>query len=554
MNGFEIQCVPGGGLPEMIRGDSDTAYPEDWFFEAMTWGHSDSGERVNPVTALSHGPVWQAINILAGDVGQLPWHKMVKLGGGGAEKDMLHPLDWLISEQPNPWQTPSVWREMTMGWALGWGNGISAIFRGRNGERVFLPLLPDRTSYVADDEFGFLITTRIAEREVALTPDETYHIRGLTNNGFWGLSAVNICRNVIGHGLALRKHGSTFFKNGARPGGVLEHPQKLGVPERANLRKEWNEIHSGAANSNKIAVLWEGMKYNAISMSNLDSQWLEGVDIDREFIAGLFNLPGFKLGAMKNSAVRANLEEQNRDYFNTSLSRWLNRFNEEAKRKLLSMNERRSRKHFFRWFPEAFLRGDIQKRYAAYSQGITGRFLNPNEVREKEDMNPYDGGDEFLNPAIDVANQNPPAAPPADDEVDPDAPPKKDEAAMALARSLVQSQVTAMLDVEANRIERAAKGTRNFVKSAADFYENYGELSQKYLELPAEVAKNSGFTGADWRAASEFHSSDSLNRLLAMTDLVNKEGLAEAAAQFAADVRSQVEKLTAAVLGDSGNA
>ena len=82
MNGFEIQCLPGCAVPEVIGPQaSGLDYPEDWLFEALTYGTSDSGECVNPVTALSHSPVWQAINILAGDVGQLPWRKMIKVEG-----------------------------------------------------------------------------------------------------------------------------------------------------------------------------------------------------------------------------------------------------------------------------------------------------------------------------------------------------------------------------------------------------------------------------------------------------------------------------------------
>lgn len=540
------------GVGDALPQASTTAFPEDWFFESVTWGRSDSGETVNPNTALSHGPVWQAINILTGDVGQLPWHKMRKLANGGAERDPEHPVEWLISEEPNPWQTPSVWLETMMSWALAWGNGISALMRNRRGERWFLPLSPDRTGYVEDEEDGYLITSEVAGRRVALLPSEVFHIRGLTSNGFWGLSAVSVCKNVIGHGLALQRHGNSVFKNHARPAGALTMQGKLTPEQRTEYRAEWNKLHSGAENVGNVAILWGGMTWAPMSMSNDDAQWIEGRRLDRELVASLFNLPAFKLNALENSAVRANLEEQNRDYFNTSLSRWLNRFNEEAKRKLLSTAERRSRVHFFRWFPEAFLRGDIQKRYAAYSQAITARFMNPNEVRAKEDMNPYEGGDEFANPAIDVRQQGEPAENPKREEGEDTNVP--DEKAAALSRSLVQSQVAALLDVEANRIERTARTARNFVDSASDFYEKYTVLAEKYLEIPAEVARNSGFPQANWRSATGLHARDSLQRLLAMTDLVTKDGLAEAAAQFAGDVRMNLERLTAAVLGGSQDA
>ena len=41
------------------------------------------------------------------------------------------------------------------------------------------------------------------------------------------------------------------------------------------------------------------------------------------------------------------------------------------------------------------LRSDSEKRMAAYVQGINAEIYSPNEVRELEDMNPYEGGDEY---------------------------------------------------------------------------------------------------------------------------------------------------------------
>lgn len=518
---------------------STLAHPEEWFFDALTWGSSDSGETVNAVSALSHGPVWQAINILAGDVGQLPWHKMIKTDGG-AERDPEHPTEWLIAEQPNAWQTPSVWRELMMSWALGWGNGISGVIRNGKGEREFLPFLPDRTSFVQDEQYGYLITTRLADhRMIAAAPDEVFHIRGLTSNGFWGLSAVQTCKNVIGHGLALQRHGNTTFKNGARIGGILESPGAPPPPEvRAQYRSEWESLHSGGANAGRVAMLYGGMQFKAAAMSNDDAQWLDARRLDREYVASLFNLPAFKLNALEHSAVRANLEEQNRDYFNTSLSRWLNRFNEEAKRKLLSMNERRSRKHFYRWFPEAFLRGDIQKRYAAYSQAIASRFMNPNEVREKEDLNRYEGGDDYKNPAIDkAAEQEKPAPEEGDDEV------------KELAKSLMRNQVAALLETEANTVQKVAASKGNFIKWVDNYYENYSKLAKNFLDLPCQLAVKSGFAAADWRAATYDHAHQSQTALLAMAGLADKQSLPEIGEQAADSIRVQADQLTAAILG-----
>lgn len=537
MNGFTFEIGPGYTSPVDVQA---AAFPEEfWFRDAVGGYPSDSGERVNATTALSHCPVWQAVNVLAGDLGQLPWHKMLRSEDNrGAEKDREHPLEWLIAYQPNGFQSPSEWRECVMATALLWGNSVSVINRNAQGERELIPLDPSVTTGEADSDFGYLVSTRVGGKTLTFAPWQVFHIKGLATNGWWGQGVVSVAKNVIGHGLALQKHGNRVFKNGARPSGVLQHPSKLSPEARANLRAEWEAIHSGSDNAGRIAILWEDMKFNPMSMSNEDAQWLDARRMDREQVASLFNLPAFKLNALEHSAVRANLEEQNRDYFNTSLARWLNKFNQEAERKLLSMRERRSKLHFFKFSPEGFLKGDIQKRYAAYSQAITARFMSPNEVRALEDMNPYEGGDEYLNPAIDTAGGSG-STQPADPNTSNN----------AAAQQLVRKQVALWCENEARTVEKACTEARNLCKWAANYYEKLPQTAENYLAMPAEIAKQAGFSG-DWKAAIERHAIDGLQRLLAAAGMAQKSDLPEVGKELSEAIRGQAETLAAAILGD----
>lgn len=556
MNGFEIQCLPGAPdtCPTMEVFNATLRNPEDWMFEAFGGGLSDAGVRVNPHTALSHGPVWQAVNILAGDVGQLPLHVM-KISGRDREKFRTHPVEWLFNGEPNATQTPAIWKETMMAWALLWGNACCYIERDGAGRPIgLIPLLPDRTGPKAVDyraesgeQFHFVvIESWIDGKREPFLYEDIFHIRGLATDGFWGLSAIEICKNAVGHGMALEKHGNKLFSNGATPSGILEHPNKMTKEARGNLRDEWYEVHGGPNNAGKIAVLWEGMKFHPISMSSRDAQWMEDRKFDREMVASLFNLPAFKLNALENSAVRANLEEQNRDYFNTSLSRHLNKFKEEAERKLLSYNERRTGRVFLRWFPEAFLRGDTVSRFQAYGVAITNRFMSPNEVREKEDMNPYEGGDEFLNPAIEQTRRGEETA--GDKESDP----TTDEQQQQLAQRLLSRQVAALLETEAKALEKSVSASppRNFCSWASNYYEHYPEMAANFVEIAGEIALNSGFGRANWKKAIELHSQDGLQAILVLAESVTKSGLAAVVNERAEVVRSMVGKLTGEILGD----
>ncbi len=82
-----------------------------------------------------------------------------------------------------------------------------------------------------------------------------------------------MAKNAIGLSIATEEYGSKFFANGAAPGGVLEHPGTLKNP--AHVRESWNPAFGGSANSNRVAVLEEGLKYTPITIASDQAQFLE---------------------------------------------------------------------------------------------------------------------------------------------------------------------------------------------------------------------------------------------------------------------------------------
>ena len=55
-----------------------------------------------------------------------------------------------------------------------------------------------------------------------------------------------------------RSHTNIFFKNGARPSGILTHPNSVKDPKR--LRESWNAAYGGSGNASRVAVLEEGVR------------------------------------------------------------------------------------------------------------------------------------------------------------------------------------------------------------------------------------------------------------------------------------------------------
>ena len=525
----EIVCTPGGDAFEVPPVKSRGANPiasanlssgANFWYEAFPGSSNDTGVRVNGYTALTNCHVWRALNVLAGDVGQLPLKLFRKVSGTSQEVED-HPAINALRDGPNPWMNPGVWKE-TMMWAAPlFGNSASWVYMPNPRTMHLVPLRSDRFSIDVHDEmtgdFNFVYTDRNNNR-IPIDYREVVHIPGLSSNGMWGISLLDVARNVIGQGLALEKYVNVSFRNGNKPSGIVKHPGKPSDEARGNFRREWDQIHQGVENAHKVALLAEGMDYVAFNTNMEASQTEELRRLDREFVAELFGLPLFKLNSMEHSSTRSNTEQQQMEYLQGSLLRWLNRFAEEFRRKLLTESERRQG-YYFRWITEALLRGDTPSRFSAYGVAIQHRIMNPNEVREKEDMPPYKGGDEFGNPHIDTKAAN-------DADNAGGRPPGSNSADSAIAR-----KVQEVVKTEVNDVTRGA-GADNFLTWVDGYYGvdgGWARLVSKTLSplvaLIHDILPGHNFDADGWAAR---HAVESKRLLLRLCDQTTQDRLAVA--------------------------
>ena len=395
-------------LGRIFASDSGTRNPAQWLVDWIHGEESASGVKVTPKSALKLAPFWQGVNTIAGDVATLPLI-LHRRAGDRKERWVEHPAYRLLRRAPNPWMTATAFKETLQAHALTYGNAYAEIERDNRGDAIALwPLLPDRTEpLVVDGVVGYVTQTTSGEPR-RLRAENVLHIKGLGFDGVRGYSVIAMARQNLGLTMAQEKYAARFFGSGATPGGVLEHPGKIGEDAIEQLRESWAELHEGLDRSHRIAILEEGMKFNPIAMPMRDAQWLEGRQFGRTDVASWLNLPPHKVGDLSR-ATFTNIEEQNRDYLNTSLMRWLVKWQEECDEKLLRDREKATDAGYFEFLTAALLRGDLLRRYQAYAIGIANRILNPNEVRSMENMNPYEGGDEYINPHI---NPEQPVEPP----------------------------------------------------------------------------------------------------------------------------------------------
>lgn len=564
--GFEIQCLPGaaGVMDVSVEATSGNTRPASWYLEWATGGHrSDAGVAVNGYSALTHCPLWQAVNIIAGDVGQTP----VRLLKDEFNEQRTHPAWKLLRLRPNSLQTPAIYTETIIQWALIWGNGVSWIVRRGSQPTDLIPLRPDCLwpELVAfDDEQVMLYhyTSPTSSRQYTFFPDEVCHIQGLTGDGVWGYALHEIAKNTIGHGLALEKHGNRSFANGARPSGVLKHPEKLSPEARRNLREEWNAIHEGTENSGKIAILQEAMEFQAMAMTNIDAQWLEAKKAGVYEAASLTNLPPHKLGAMDDSSSRANLEEQNADYSQRTLTRWFTKLGQEYRRKLLTTKEWLSDRFEFVFDIDQVLRADIDTLSQFVERMVSSELMNRNEARRLFRLPRYEGGERFGSPHINPqpapqasAGAKNPQEQPEDGEKTPETP-EKTEFRNAHVELLVD-RVSHLIECETSRLRHAAANAPNFVSWLDEFYVGDGGKSKLHSIYDAVMGKSvkvacaAGLSAHAMEATIAAWGLHRRNTILDACSLVARDDLVEMVESFI--VRSPqetAEQLLLTVLED----
>ena len=290
--------------------------------------------------------VYSCVRILAEAVAGLPLNLYRYTEDGGKEKAINHPLYLLLHDEPNPEMSSFVFRETLMTHLLLWGNAYAQVIRNGKGQVIALyPLMPNKMTVDRDEKGQLYYSYQRSNDEaptmkgttVTLRPTDVLHIPGLGFDGLVGYSPIAMAKNAIGMAIACEEYGAKFFANGAAPGGVLEHPGTLKDPQR--VRESWQSTFGGSSNSNKIAVLEEGMKYTPIGISPEQAQFLETRKFQINEVARIFRVPPHMVGDLEKSSF-SNIEQQSLEFVKYTLEPWVIRWEQTIQRTLLSTNEK----------------------------------------------------------------------------------------------------------------------------------------------------------------------------------------------------------------------
>ena len=384
----------------------------------IKWIWPEDDAEGNASRAFQLSAFHACVRVIAESVASLPFH-LIRENGDDRERAGGHHLYDLVHRRPNPWQSSYEMVEQHVQHVAVWGNAY--LLKRYDGAGRVVELWPLHPSQVVPQQ---LDNNAIVYDYMGGQPDEArrfrddqvIHTRYLSDDGFSGMVPVTLAAGVIDQARSMDVYASRFWKNDARPGVILETSQPVPQEALIKLRQQWEQLHRGAENAGRTAVLPNGVSAKQLpSVSNEASNWSEIRTFCVEEVARQMRVPGSLVGLR---TTYANSEQEALNWLNCIVP-WCRRIESSFTRGLLDGLSGYS----FQLDVRGMLRGDSAARASYYRELFALGVLSPSEIRRLEDMPRIDkpGMDEHYIPVNNFApiGQQPEPAPEPAPEPEP---------------------------------------------------------------------------------------------------------------------------------------
>ena len=274
-------------------------------------------------------------------------------------------------------------------------DGKTYVLKIRDGEgnvRQWRVLDPKKVKpYVTDDgEIFYQVrpdNINGLELQVMVPAREIIHDRfNCFYHPLCGLSPIYACGLTAMQGDAILTNSVHHFKNGGKPGGVITVPGAVDQDKAREIKTAWDDGYTGA-NAGKTGLLADGATFTSLSMTSVDAQMVEQLNLTVKIVCSTFHVPIYKVDTSTAPSYN-NIEALDQQYYSQCLQTHI-----EAIELLLDEAMELDSKTGTEFDLDVLIRMDTEGRYKTYSEGIGAGFLTPNQARHKEGMLPVVGGD-----------------------------------------------------------------------------------------------------------------------------------------------------------------
>jgi len=350
-------------------------------------------------TAERIAAVYACVYVIASTIAAMPL-QLYRKQGETRSREHDHPLAKFLRGTPNGAMTWTQLREALL---------YRLVLRGNSYTRNFWK------GGVLDEVFplpGSVVTPKFstARRSVYAIGENSFHVpaglfgqadvahfKGLSCDGLQGISPIEHCRITMQSGVALAQHGLTTAEKGAPLRGVITNAPPFKNPEQAKeVRGRWRDAFREATESGGVSILEGDLKFQPVSMSMRDAEFIAQMRFSVEEIARIFNVPPHKIQMLERATFN-NIEHLSREFYTSALQPWIVRIEATMNATWLTAGDRAAG-YYLRHNADGLLRGDLKTRSESYAKQISSGIMTPNEARQLEEREPMAGGDQLFFP------------------------------------------------------------------------------------------------------------------------------------------------------------
>jgi HK97 family phage portal protein len=378
---------------QTLRADSTgTPAPWDDYWYSNLGFSSASGVRVNADSAKRIAAVLACVGVIGRNIGMMPCKIYTEAPDGSKRVVTHHPLYEVLYSRPNSQQTAFEFKQMMQGHVELRGNAYAEIKPGPRGAvDQLIPMHPDRVRVerLQSGKLRYQYDDPLTNNTRALMEEEVFHLRNYSDDGMVGQSTVAMAVDLFGVALAQQDFVARFMKNDARPPIVFETagPVFKTKTQEEEFLKSWQDRHT-AANRGKAGLLPFGITAKVLGVTPVDQELLDAMKFGRIQICSIFGVPPHLIGETEKAATYASVEQFNIMYSVHCILPRIVMWEQAIQRDLIT-----SDRFFAKFSMAALLRGDTASRFAAYQVAIQNGWMNQDEVRLLEDLNPIPNGD-----------------------------------------------------------------------------------------------------------------------------------------------------------------
>lgn len=349
-----------------------------------------------PETILTFSTVYSCISLIASDIGKIRLRYVERASNGvWSEKESASFSPFL--RKPNRYQTRQKFIETWITSKL--INGNTYVLKERDNRDVVVAgyiLDPNltRPMIAPDGSIWYqLATSKLAgidQDEVLVPASEIFHdVNVPLNHPLCGISPLSACALAALQGIKINESSAKFFQNGARPGGVLTAPGLINDETAKRIKDHWDNNYSGA-NAGKVAVLGDGLKYESMAVSAVDSDLINQMNMSSKQVCSAFHVPEFMVGVGSPPSYN-NVEALYQMYYSQCLQTHIEGIEAllDDGLGLLKANQDAGTEFDL----DDLLRMDTATQYKTYGEGVSRGILAPNEARKRLNLKPVTGGD-----------------------------------------------------------------------------------------------------------------------------------------------------------------